>query len=140
PGRSPGCSRSRHSARRCWCSARQEESSRPPCGCARARSRRSPPRAAARGPEGPPPGRRPEPPRGLVQQHHARPRHERAPERGHLLLAARGVARLRGAALLEARKITVDLLQLLLYPGAAHLPCCTPGVGAREKIFLHGEV
>src|SRR5512147_998571 len=38
-----------------------------------------------------------EPHRGLIQQDHPRPRHERAPDRGHLLLAARGVAGERAA-------------------------------------------
>jgi len=46
--------------------------------------------------------------RRLVEQDHARTGHERAPEGGHLLLAARGVAGERAAALFQLRKIAVQ--------------------------------
>src|SRR5947207_1883800 len=73
--------------------------------------------------------------RGLVEQHELRPRHERAPDRDHLLLAARDVARLGGAPLLEAREVTVDDLEIRL-----RRPAVAPRVGARQQILLDGEV
>src|SRR5215468_4985783 len=48
-----------------------------------------------------------EPHRGFVQQNHAGARHQRAAERGHLLLAAGDVARQTLPSLLEARKIGI---------------------------------
>src|SRR5215831_17347568 len=45
--------------------------------------------------------------RRLVEQDHARPRHEGAPQRRHLLLSARGVAREAPAALPEPREVGV---------------------------------
>ena len=48
---------------------------------------------------------------GLVEQHHLRVGHQRAADRAHLLLAARGVGGLRRAPRLQAREVGVDLLQ-----------------------------
>jgi hypothetical protein len=53
-----------------------------------------------------------EPHRRLVEQDHLRLRHQRAADRGHLLLAARGVAGERGAPLLELREIGIDHLEI----------------------------
>src|SRR6185369_9801407 len=53
---------------------------------------------------------------------------------GHLLLAARGVAGLRLPALLQPRKIAIDLLEVTAQIGAA------ARVSAREEIFLDGEM
>jgi hypothetical protein len=50
---------------------------------------------------------------GLVEQHHLRVGHQRAADRAHLLLAARGVGGLRRAPRLQAREVGVDLLQRL---------------------------
>src|SRR5258708_5375677 len=72
----------------------------------------------------------------MVEQDHPGERHEGAADRGHLLLAAGGVARLRIAPLLEAREILVDLLTVLTTAraeGAAR-------VGAGEQVLLDGQV
>src|SRR2546430_5784974 len=53
-----------------------------------------------------------------------------------LLLAARGVAGLRMAPLLEPREIGVHLLQVLAQPGAQG----APRVRAGEQVFLDGQV
>jgi hypothetical protein len=72
----------------------------------------------------------------LVEQDHGRPRHERPPDRRHLLLAARGVSGLRRSPLLEAREEGVHLLQVELDLGARGVA----GIGAREQVVLDREV
>ena len=52
--------------------------------------------------------------RRLVEQHQARPQHQRAADRQHLLLAARQRAGLLLQALLEAREIVEDRVELVL--------------------------
>src|SRR5438876_3301400 len=72
--------------------------------------------------------------RGLVEQHQPGPRHQGAPDRDHLLLAARDVARLDRPALAEPRKVLIDALEV---PAGADAGV---GVGAREQILLDREV
>src|SRR6266446_320281 len=50
--------------------------------------------------------------RGLVEEHEPRARHQGAPDRDHLLLAARHVARLDRPALAEPGKVLVDALEV----------------------------
>src|SRR5436190_4260970 len=74
--------------------------------------------------------------RRLVQQDGLRPRHQRAADRGHLLLAAGGVAGLRVAPLLEPGEVRVDLLQLLTHAGAK-IPA---RIGSGQQVFLDCKV
>src|SRR5438876_352382 len=46
--------------------------------------------------------------RGVVEQHQPGPRHQGVPDRDHVLLAARDVARLDRPALAEPRKVLID--------------------------------
>src|SRR3546814_13993925 len=55
---------------------------------------------------------------GLVEQDHLRAAHQRAADSAHLLLAARGVAGHAAAALLEARKVAIDQIEVRLHRGA----------------------
>ncbi len=77
-----------------------------------------------------------EPHRGLVEQDHLGARHQGAAERAHLLLAARRVAGDRGAALLEAREIAVDALEV----GADRGVAVTAREGAGQEILLDREM
>jgi hypothetical protein len=61
--------------------------------------------------------------------------HQRAADGAHLLLAARGVGRLAGAARLQAREVVVDLLQV----GDRGLAVLAR-VGAGEQVLLDGQV
>src|SRR5256885_13725117 len=77
-----------------------------------------------------------EPHRRLVEQDHARMRHQRAPECGHLLLSPRGVAGERAAPLLQLRKVAVHFLEVLL----ELRPSGAAGVSTGKKILLDGEM
>jgi hypothetical protein len=74
--------------------------------------------------------------RRLVEQDHFRLRHQRPADRGHLLLAARGVAGERGAPLLELRKIGIDPFEILPDRGIA----VAPREGAGEQVFLDRQM
>src|SRR5215471_2921785 len=74
--------------------------------------------------------------RGLVEQDHARPRHERAPQRRHLLLSARGVPREARAALPESREVRVHALEIPRKVGATH----GARVRAGKEILLDRQV
>ncbi|MCY1295639.1 hypothetical protein D9M70_449870 [compost metagenome] len=74
--------------------------------------------------------------RRLVEQHQARPGHQRPADRHHLLLAAGGVAGQAATSLLEAGKPGVDTLQLGFQRGPRHLAREGPG----QQVFLHRQV
>ena len=74
--------------------------------------------------------------RRLIEQDHLRPRHQRAADRAHLLLAAGGVARKRLAPLGEFGEIFIDQLHV----PAGSPPAVAPGEGAGEQVLLDGEV
>src|SRR5271166_331467 len=77
-----------------------------------------------------------EPHRRLIEQDELGARHHRPPERAHLLLAARSVARLSVATLLEARKIAIDAVQV-----AHHRRAAVPArEGAGEQILFDGQM
>src|SRR5207244_7177757 len=78
--------------------------------------------------------------RWLIEQDGLRARHQRAADGGHLLLAARGIARLRVAALLQAREVGVDLIQVFAQAGAAHFPSYAARVASGEQVLLHRKV
>ena len=69
--------------------------------------------------------------RGLVEQHEARPQHQRARHREHLLLAARERARLLRPTLPQPRKIFEDALQVLLDRRAV-----LARIGAEPQVLL----
>jgi hypothetical protein len=62
--------------------------------------------------------------------------HQGAPDGAHLLFAARGIAGLAGAALLQAREVVVYRLQRLLDGGAR----VGAGVGPCQEVFLDRQV
>ena len=72
----------------------------------------------------------------FVEQHDLGFGHQRATDGDHLLFAARGIAGLRARALLQARKIIVNQLQILLDRGIA----VAPRVGAGQQVFLDREM
>src|SRR5207244_10478910 len=76
------------------------------------------------------------PHRRLVEQDHLRPRHQRAADRAHLLLAARRIAGKGIAALGEAREIAVDLVEVAVDGSMA----VTAGEGAGAQVLLDGEM
>src|SRR6058998_3478547 len=76
-----------------------------------------------------------QPHRGLVEQHELGPRHERAADRHHLLLAARDVAGLDLAPLRQPGKVAIHELELPLRRVAV-----LPRVAAREEVLLDREV
>src|SRR2546425_11600121 len=76
-----------------------------------------------------------EPHRGLVEQHEPGPRHERAADRHHLLLAARDVAGADQASLRQPGKVAIHEREVLLRRVAV-----LPRVAAGEEVLLHGQV
>src|SRR5712692_5593375 len=71
----------------------------------------------------------------LVEQHQLGPRHERAPDREHLLLAARDVAGADLLSLAQPREVLVNQLEILIG--------CAPAssrVGSRQQVFLYRQV
>ena len=72
----------------------------------------------------------------LIQQQHLGFGHHRPGHGDHLLLPARGKARLALAPDLEALEIAVNLLQFLPDRGLAEFA----GIGTGDDIFLHGQV
>ena len=77
-----------------------------------------------------------QPHRRLVEQDHLRARHQRAADRAHLLLAARGVAGQRILALGQLGEIAIDHVDVALGRGLA----VGPREGAGQQIFLDGEM
>ncbi len=73
---------------------------------------------------------------GFIQQNGFRRGHQGAAKGGHLLFAARGIARLAFAALFEAREIVIDLFQVGQHGTFAVLA----GVIAGQQVFLDREV
>jgi hypothetical protein len=74
--------------------------------------------------------------RRLVEQDGAGPAHQRAADRRHLLLAARGVAGLAGAPQLEAREVVVDLLEVV---GDLALAAMDEGAGQEFSSTVDGR-
>ena len=74
--------------------------------------------------------------RRLVEQDHLRARHQRAADRAHLLLAARGVAGERAFPLAELRKIGIDQINVALDRRLA----VAPRERAGQQIFLDREM
>ena len=72
----------------------------------------------------------------FVQQNGFRARHDRPTNGHHLLFPARGIARLRFAAFLEAREILVDEIQI----GADVTLGRATSVGPGQQVFLDGQV
>src|SRR5881409_387213 len=72
--------------------------------------------------------------RRLVEQHHARPRHQRAADRQHLLLAPRELAGALTRAILQDREVAVDQVEVL--GDTTGVPA---RVGAHHEIFADGE-
>ena len=77
-----------------------------------------------------------QPHRGLVKQDHLRPRHQRAADGAHLLLAAGDVAGGRAAALLEPRKIGVDEIEIAAHRRAG----AAAREGAGQQVLLDREM
>src|SRR5574337_993012 len=76
------------------------------------------------------------PHRRLVEQHEFWPRHQRPPDRAHLLLAARGIARERLAPLFEARKKAINALEVACDFGAP----VAAGEGAGQEVLLDRQM
>ncbi|KAG0766918.1 hypothetical protein G6F22_017741 [Rhizopus arrhizus] len=72
----------------------------------------------------------------FVQQDHVGVGHQRAADGGHLLFAARRIAGLARAALLQAREVLVDAFQRGRGIAAAH----AAGVGAGQQVLFDGQV
>src|ERR1700686_1675892 len=77
-----------------------------------------------------------QPHRRLVEQDHRRLRHQRSSDGGHLLLAAGGIARKAGSAVLKARKIAIDLFQCIACGDTRGLA----GERSGEQVFLNGQM
>src|SRR3984885_16143745 len=77
-----------------------------------------------------------EPHRWFVEQHQHRSRHQRAPDRNHLLFASRGETAARFAPFLEARKPAVDALKIAFERTATRPMQEASG----EKILLDREL
>jgi hypothetical protein len=75
-----------------------------------------------------------EPEQRLVEQHEARPQHERAADRKHLLLAARERAGLLEAPLFENREIPVHALDV-----GCDAQSIATAHGAELQVLLHGH-
>src|SRR5712692_3775095 len=77
--------------------------------------------------------------RWFVEQHHLGPRHQRAADRQHLLLAARERAGSLLLALLQTREEGVDALQISLGESAEAEEPGQPAIRAEEQIVLDRE-
>src|SRR3989442_1852264 len=73
--------------------------------------------------------------RGLVEEEQARPQHERAPDREHLLLAPGEAPGGLTPSLAQHRKIVVDPREVPRRRARR-----APRIGAEPEIFLHGEL
>src|SRR3989442_1129598 len=76
-----------------------------------------------------------QPHRRLVQQHELGPRHQRAADGEHLLLAAGDVAGPDGASLGQPREVRVDQVEV-----APQRVAVSPRVAAAEEVLLDGQV